>query len=112
MPIGELEQVILIALARLAEGGVHGAAIIDEIETSVGRRVTPGALYTTLDRLQAKGLVEGWIGDSGPSRGGRRRKLYRLTPQGARELKAWYTGLNRFAADALGRLDAIAEGAR
>ena len=110
MALGDLEQVILFALARL-HGEAHGAAIVEEIEEHSGRRVAPGALYTVLDRLQEKGFVEGWIGDSAPERGGRRRKVYRLLPEGAQELRAWYAGIQGLAAGTLGRLDAIAEGA-
>ena len=108
MALGELEQVILLALARL-DGQAHGAAIVLEIEERSGRRVAPGALYTVLERLQGKGFVEGWIGDSTPDRGGRRRKVYRLLPEGARELRSWYAGIQGLAAGALGRLEAIAE---
>ena len=75
------------------------------------RNVAPGALYTVLERLQDKGFVEAWIGDSTPERGGRRRKVYRLLPSGARELRAWYAGLRELAAGTAARLDAIAGGA-
>lgn len=108
--LGELEQVLLWALVRL-DGEAHGAAIALELEERLGRRVAPGALYTVLERLQEKGYVEAWIGDSGPERGGRRRKVYRLLPEGARELRAWYDGIRGLADGALERLDALAEGA-
>jgi DNA-binding PadR family transcriptional regulator len=107
MPLGEFEQVVLFALARL-DGEGHGPAIIDEIEARAGRHVSPGALYTVLDRLETKGLVESWIGDSTPDRGGRRRKVYRLLPGGARELRASYESLRRMASGALARLDRLA----
>lgn len=110
MALGELEQVVLFALARLG-GEAHGASIAGEMEDRVGRTVAPGALYTVLDRLEGKGFVESWIGDSTPKRGGRRRKVYRLLPEGARELREWYAGIRRMADEALPRLDAIAEGA-
>ncbi len=110
MALGELEQVVLLALLRL-DGEAHGAAIATEIEERVGRSVAPGALYTVLERLQGKGYVEAWIGDSTPERGGRRRKVYRLLPEGARELRAWYAGIRDLADGVGGRLDALAEGA-
>jgi DNA-binding PadR family transcriptional regulator len=105
--LGEFEQVVLFALARL-DGEAHGAAIVGEIEARAERRVSPGALYTVLDRLEAKGLVESWIGDSTPERGGRRRKVYRLRPEGARALRSSYQSLSRMAAGALSRLDQLA----
>ncbi len=110
MALGELEQVVLLALLRL-DGEAHGAGIATEIEERVGRSVAPGALYTVLERLQDKGYVEAWIGDSTPERGGRRRKVYRLLPEGARELRAWYAGIRDLAEGVAGRLDALAEGA-
>ena len=110
MALGELEQTILFALIRL-NGEGHGAAIALEIAERTGREVAPGALYTVLERLQDKGYVEAWIGASTPERGGRRRKVYRLLPAGARELKQWYAGLRQLAAGTSARLDEIAEGA-
>ena len=107
MLLGEFEQVILFALVRL-EGEAHGAAIAVEIEERTGRSVSPGALYTVLDRLEAKGFVESWIGDSTPERGGRRRKVYRMMPEGARALREWYRGIREIALGSLGRLDELA----
>lgn len=109
MPLGELEQVILMALVRL-DGEAHGAAVAQEIEERAGRRVSPGALYTVLERLREKGFVEAWIGDSTPERGGRRRKVYRLLPEGARTLRAWYDGIQEMADGATARLNALSEG--
>lgn len=109
--LGELEQMILLALVRL-DGEAHGAAIALELEDRAGRSVTPGALYTVLERLQDKGYVDAWIGDSTPERGGRRRKVYRLLPAGARELRAWYHGIRELADGAVARMEALAEEAR
>ena len=108
MALGELEQMVLLTLARL-EGEAHGAAVATELEERTGRTVSPGALYTVLDRLQEKGCVEGWIGDSTPARGGRRRKVYRLLPAGAKEVRHWYAGIRELAEGTGGRLDTLAE---
>lgn len=112
MSLGELEQVILFALVHLDPGGAHGAAIARELEERLDRRVAPGALYTVLERLQEKGFVEAWIGDATPERGGRRRKVYRLLPEGARELREWYGGIRRMADGTAARLDALSEAVR
>jgi DNA-binding PadR family transcriptional regulator len=109
MSLGDLEQLILFALVRLGEEA-HGSAIVRELAERSGRAVAPGALYTVLERLQDKGFVEAWIGDSTPERGGRRRKVYRLLPAGARELRAWYAGLRELSSGTSARLDALAEG--
>lgn len=110
MALGDLEQVVLMALVRLADGEAYGARIVEEIEETTGRSVSPGGLYTVLERLQDKGYVDAWIGDSTPERGGRRRKMYRLLPEGARELRSWYEGIRRMADGHGARIDAIAEG--
>lgn len=111
MALGELEQMVLLTLARL-DGEGHGAGIAEELEERTGRRVSPGALYTVLDRLKEKGCVEAWIGDSTPERGGRRRKVYRLLPAGAMEVRAWYAGIRDLAVGTANRLDRLAEKAQ
>jgi len=108
MALGDLEQLILLAMVRL-DGESHGALIAEAIEGHTGRSVSPGALYTVLDRLETKGFVESWIGDSTPERGGRRKRVYRLLPAGARELRDWYAGVRELASGVLGRLDRLAE---
>ena len=108
MALGELEQVVLFAIVRL-DGESHGAAIIEKIEDGTGKRVSPGALYTVLDRLETKGFVQSWIGDSTPERGGRRRKVYKILPEGARALRDWYKGIRGMASGVLSRLEDLAE---
>jgi DNA-binding PadR family transcriptional regulator len=80
--LGEFEQITLLALLRL-EPDAYGASIQREIEIRTGRPVLLSAVYTTLDRLERKGLVRSWIGEPTPARGGRRKKFYRLEPVGA-----------------------------
>jgi PadR family transcriptional regulator, regulatory protein PadR len=94
MSLGDFEQVILLALVRL-EGEAHGVAIASEIERRTSRKVAPGALYTVLDRLEEKGLVKSWVGDSTPERGGRRRRVYRLQKAGARAVRDWYRDIQQ-----------------
>jgi PadR family transcriptional regulator PadR len=106
--LGEFEQVLLFALVRL-RGEAHGVDVAEEIETRVGRRVSPGALYTALERLERKGFVESWLGDSTPERGGRRRRCYRVRPAGARALRESYATLQRMASGTTRRLDDLAE---
>jgi DNA-binding PadR family transcriptional regulator len=111
MGLGELEQVILLALVRLGGEG-HGAGIATVIEEHAGRVVAPGALYTVLERLQDKGYVEAWIGEGTPARGGRRRKVYRLLPEGARAVRGWYDSIRDLGDGVRARMDALSEGAR
>lgn len=86
---------ILLVLFRLGEGA-YGAAIRDEILERTGRRVTPGAIYPTLDRLERKGFVRSYAGDPVPERGGRSKRHFVIERSGLAELRrAWgqYTAL-------------------
>jgi len=105
--IGDFEQHLLFAIVRLG-GEAHGVAVVEELERRTGRSVSPGALYTALERMERKGLVESWVGDSTPERGGRRRRCYRILPAGARVLRDAYTALRRLAAGTGRRLDELA----
>jgi PadR family transcriptional regulator, regulatory protein PadR len=92
--IGEFEYLLLTASARL-ENGAYGAAIRQQIENATGRACSIGALYTTLDRLEAKGLVRTWMGDATPQRGGRPKRMVRVTASGIREATAFYAAVTR-----------------
>ena len=85
--LGEFEQLVLLALMRLGPEA-YGVAIRDEIEQKTGRSVALGAVYTTLLRLENKGLVATRLGEPTPQRGGRRKKFYRPLAAGRRELAA------------------------
>jgi DNA-binding PadR family transcriptional regulator len=98
--LGELEQVLLFALVRLGDDA-YGASMGREVEQQTGRRVAPGAIYTVLDRLELRGFVRSRLGDGTPARGGRRKKLYRLEPAGARALAQSYRRVQRMADGAL-----------
>jgi PadR family transcriptional regulator PadR len=90
--LGEFEQLILLAVMRL-EDDAYGATIGRLIEEATGRRISIGAIYTTLDRLQSKGYLRSRIGDPTGERGGRRRKIYSLDRLGhlaiTRAFAAW-----------------------
>lgn len=85
--IGEFEQIVLLAVLRLADDA-YGAAVRRDIEARTGRPLTVGALYRTLDRLEAKGFVTSRFGDPTPERGGRSKRYFRLRPIALRSLRA------------------------
>jgi len=85
--LGEFEQIVLLAVLRLGDEA-YGVPIRLEIETRTRRTVTVGALYRTLDRLEAKGLVTSWFGEPTAARGGRSRRYFKLKPAGLRTLRA------------------------
>ena len=80
--LGEFEYLIITAAVRLGDDA-YGAAIRQEIEDTAKRRCSTGSLYTTLDRLESKGLIKTWMGDATPQRGGRAKRMIRVTPKGA-----------------------------
>jgi DNA-binding PadR family transcriptional regulator len=80
--LGEFEQTLLLALLEAGDDA-HGVALRRAIEDRTGRVVTAGAVYTALDRLEGRGYVSSWLSDPTPERGGRRKKHYRLAPDGA-----------------------------
>ena len=87
--LGGFEQLILLALLRLGDG-THGVAIRREIEARTGKEASTGALYTTLERLEKRGLVSCGLGDPTPQRGGRRKKLYSMEAAGTSALRDSY----------------------
>ena len=92
--LGEFEYLLLTAAARLGEGA-YGAAIRQEIESVTGRSCSIGALYTTLDRLEAKGLVKTWMGEATAQRGGRAKRMIEVTAKGREEAAAFYGAVMR-----------------
>jgi len=79
--LGEFEQMIVAAVLRLGDRA-YGVSIIDSIAEHTGREVSSGALSTTLDRMERKGLVRTELGDSSPGRRMRGRRYVHVTPAG------------------------------
>jgi len=77
----EFELYVMLAVARL-DDGAYGASVRKEIEIRTGRPVSIGALYATLGRLEAKGLLSSAASDPEPGQRGRPRKYCNLTPAG------------------------------
>ena len=92
--IGEFEYLLLTSAARLG-ADAYGAAIRQDVERATGRHCSIGALYTTLDRLTAKGLVETWLGDPTAQRGGRPKRMVRITATGVRAATDFYGAVTR-----------------
>lgn len=86
-PLGTFEEQVLLAVVRLARapesGGAYGMAVRRELEEVAGREVAIGAVYATLDRLEAKGLVASERAEGGA---GNSRRTFTVTPRGARAL--------------------------
>lgn len=108
-PLGEFEQLVLFAVLRLNEDA-SGVAIHDEIEARTGRDVSPGAIYTTLGRLEERGFVTSIVTAPASARVGRPRKHYTLRPAGAKALRDAYDSIQALAVGLLPRLTTLARG--
>lgn len=96
--VGEFELLTLLAVAQLGDDA-YGVTVQDVMERRTSRTVTLGAIYKTLGRMEAKGLVQVTVAPPTGERGGRRKKLYRLTAAGLETVR-----------DSLGDLRRMAEG--
>src|SRR5687768_11045449 len=104
-PLGDFEQLVLLGVLRLADEA-YGASIRQEIHARSGRDVSINAVYTTLDRLEAKGMLRSWTGEPTAQRGGRRRKFYAVKPAGITAVRHAYHALRSMADGLEERLDA------
>ncbi|MBO9670018.1 MAG: PadR family transcriptional regulator [Sphingobium sp.] len=85
--LGQFEQLVLTAILKLADGA-YGVTIHRGVEALMTPRSCQlGAVYATLDRLEDKGLIESWLSEPTAQRGGRARRHYRLSAEGAEALK-------------------------
>jgi len=84
--LGKSEFLVLSLLAQRARG-VHGTALIQDLNSATGRQWSVGALYTTLERLQTKGYVTSSWGEATPERGGRRKRIFRVEAAGRAALQ-------------------------
>jgi DNA-binding PadR family transcriptional regulator len=89
-PLGEFEQVVLLSVLHAANhpDGAYGITVFDALSTRAKRRVSRGAVYMTLDRLEKKGLLNSPVTDPLAARGGRARRCYELTKPARAALRA------------------------
>jgi len=92
--LGEFEQLLLLAILRL-DSHAYAHDVARELDTRAGRTVSRGALYTSLDRLEDKGLLRWKAVAGGDERGGLPRRLYTVTPAGVAALRASRDTLRR-----------------
>ena len=83
--LGEFEELVLLTVGIL-NGEAYGITVMDEIATHTGRQVSVSTVHATLNRLEKKGFIESYTGGATPTRGGRRKRLYRINLAGQRAL--------------------------
>jgi PadR family transcriptional regulator PadR len=99
--LGDFEQLVLFAVLRLGDNA-YGVPIHQEIEQRAGRRTSIAAVYTTLSRLEQKGYVSSWTGESTPERGGRAKRYFRIEASGSAALRQSHLSSSRMAEGLLG----------
>jgi PadR family transcriptional regulator, regulatory protein PadR len=94
--LGEFEYLLISAAATLGDNA-YGVTIREEIERTTGRQCSLGALYTTIDRLEKKGFLSTWMGDATPERGGRSKRMVRVSAKGVQAAKSFYDAVMRIS---------------
>jgi DNA-binding PadR family transcriptional regulator len=102
--LAEFELRVLLTVMRVT-GEAYAVAVHEELEHRTGRKVSLGAVYITLDRLERKGFLSSRLGDPTPERGGRAKRYYRATRAGTAAAREEYRILRRLADG----LDAVSE---
>jgi PadR family transcriptional regulator PadR len=92
--LGEFEQMVLLATLTLGDAA-YGMRIMDELERRVGRAVSRGAMYITLDRMESKGLLTSRVADPTAERGGRGKRYVEVSPTGLEALRKSRADLNK-----------------
>lgn len=103
---GEFEVMVMLAVLRLGDDA-YGWTVAQELEDVAGRAVSSGALYTTINRLERKGLLRTREGEGTEDRGGRPRRYLAVTPAGADALERSRDAMNRLWQGVQGRLGAV-----
>lgn len=92
--LGEFEQIVLLAVLQVGDDS-FALPVLRELDHRAGRRVSRGALYKTLERLESKGLLDWDVEDPTPGRGGHPRRRFRVTAAGVSALKTSRDALHR-----------------
>ena len=101
MALGELEQLVLLAILHLGDES-YGVTIAETLREKTGRELAMATVYTTLERLEAKGLLDSWMGEPTAERGGKRKRYFRVTAAGERAVRDSLAALQALTAG-LGR---------
>jgi len=107
--LGEFELMLLLAVVRLGDAA-YGVTIRRAIEDQAGRNVSAGAVYTTLGRLETRGLVWSREGETAPERTGMRRRYCQVTPEGARQIQRSMRHVEAMARGLMPQVAALAVG--
>ena len=79
--LGEFEELVLLVTGILIDNA-YGVSVAEEIERQTGRSVSLSPVHSALYRLEEKGFVSSELGGATRSRGGRRKRIYKITAAG------------------------------
>ncbi len=85
--LGEFEETIL-AIVGILDGKAYGVLVMQELVRQISRKANISAVHSALRRLEKKGLVNSDWSDASPERGGRRKRLFKITADGYSVLRA------------------------
>ena len=85
-PLGQFEQIVLTAVVSLGDDAYGISVHAKAQDLPRPRKISLGAVYATLDRLEDKGLISSWMSEPTPERGGRSRRCYKLEKTGMQAL--------------------------
>jgi DNA-binding PadR family transcriptional regulator len=94
--LGEFEHMVLLAILQAGAKG-YVLRILEELDGRAGRRTDRGALYKTLDRLESKGYLSWTVEPGTPARGGHRRRVFSVRPEGLKALRVSREALNNLS---------------
>jgi PadR family transcriptional regulator PadR len=93
-PLGAFEELVVLAIISL-DDNAYGVTIRQKIEAAAGRSVSVGAIYTTLERLEHKGLISSNLGEATPERGGRAKRFFKVEAAGVQTLQSMIVNRER-----------------
>ncbi|MGH7504828.1 MAG: PadR family transcriptional regulator [Longimicrobiales bacterium] len=97
--LAEFELMVMLAAVRLGPVEAYTVSIADDIERRTGRTVRRANVFTTLQRLEVKGLVSTVLGEPRPERGGRARRLVTVQPKGLEAVRATTAAIRAMVGD-------------
>lgn len=83
--LGNFEELVLMLVGILFENA-YSVNIVDEYEKQTGRKINVSAIHTVLYRLEDKGFLKSKLSESTKERGGKRKRIFYLTPAATRAL--------------------------
>ena len=97
--LGEFELLVMLAALRLGPEEAYTVSIADDIQRKTGRSVRRANVYTTLQRLEARGFVTTRLGEPRPERGGKPRRHVELESAGMAAVKSATAAIRAMTAD-------------